>query len=42
VKQYEEQVAQEGELTEEELPEELMDQVEGSLSAQQRHYAVSC
>jgi pre-rRNA-processing protein TSR4 len=40
VKQYEEQVAQEGELTEEELPEELIDQVEGSLSAQQRHYAM--
>ncbi|GAX76516.1 hypothetical protein CEUSTIGMA_g3962.t1 [Chlamydomonas eustigma] len=40
MKQYEEQVAQEGELTEEDLPEELMDQVEANLSAQQRHYAM--
>ena len=40
LKQYEAQVAAEGELTEEELPEEILDQVEGNMSNEQQHYVV--
>ena len=40
LKQYEAQVAAEGELTEEELPEEILDQVEGNVSNEQQHYVV--
>ena len=41
LKQYEAQVAEEGELTEEELPEEILDQVEENVSKDRQHYVVS-
>ena len=33
-------MAEEGELTEEELPEEVMDRVEGNMSKDRQHYVV--
>ena len=35
---YEEEVAREGEVTEEELPEEVMDQVEEGMTREKKHY----
>jgi hypothetical protein len=41
MREYEARVAEEGELDEEELPEEVLDQVEGAQGAKQRaHFAV--
>ncbi len=38
--EYKERVEEEGELTEEELPEEVLDQVEQAHTLERRHFAV--
>jgi hypothetical protein len=41
IQDYKSKVESEGELTEEELPEEMLDQVEDNCSIDRKHFAVS-